>query len=382
MKLTLVRLLAPLFAVAFWAGGAAANAPLRPAAAQVDPSVVAQVLAGIAPAPGDARIDGLVASSAWREHRNWLQARWADVQLRLSSMSRWRQSSLALPDGARRTLVYAFSGPDFLNAYTMFPDHPHYVFFSLERPGSLPDLTALGEQQWERVLGDVRNALQDIFERNYFITDYMTRQLSTQYVSGTVPVMAVMMALTGHRVVSIESIDPFPELTREYSNADARSRPNKLLRAVRITYTRAGDAADRPRTLEYYSLDATDRALRWYPDFVDHVGRRQPATAFLKSASYLLHDEQFARTREMLLKRTDVVVQDDTGIPYRHLTSAGWDVQLFGMYTKPIKPLSYGKQPDLEVAFKTAGNVPQLDFPFGYRGKGGRSILLLARRDR
>jgi len=27
----------------------------------------------------------------------------------------------------------------------------------------------------------------------------------------------------------------------------------------------------------------------------------------------------------MLLQRTDVVVQDDTGIPYRHLAAAGWE---------------------------------------------------------
>jgi len=194
--------------------------------------------------------------------------------------------------------------------------------------------------------------------------------------------MAVMMALTGHRIVSIEGADPFPELTREYLRPDARQRPRKPLRGAKITYARAGDAAGRVRTLEYYSLDATDRALRFYPEFLDYVGRRQPATGFLKSASYLLHDEQFSGTREMLLRRTDVVVQDDTGIAYRHLAAAGWGVKLYGVYTMPIKPLEYGKQPDLEAAFRTAGPVPSLDFPFGYRGKDGRSTLLLARRDR
>ncbi len=84
----------------------------------------------------------------------------------------------------------------------------------------------------------------------------------------------------------------------------------------------------------------------------------------------------------MLLKRTDVVVQDDTGIPYRHLSAAGWGVKLYGVYTMPIKPLEYGKQPDLEAAFRTAGPLPALEFPFGYRGRDGRSTLLLARRDR
>ena len=382
MKPLILRLLSPLVAAGFLIGGAAANVPQLPAATPSDATTVAQVLAGIEPAPGDARIDRLVASAEWRAHRDWVQARWAEVRVRLASMVRWRESSLALADCDRRTLIYPFSGPDFLNANAMFPDHARYVFFSLERPGALPDIAALSERQQARVLEDVRNALQDIFERNYFITDYMTRQLTTPYLKGTVPVMAVMMALTGHRIVSIEPVDPFPELTREYSRPDARSRPKKLLRGARITFARAGDAAGRLRTLEYYSLDATDRALHWYPDFIDYVGRPQPATAFLKSASYLLHDEQFARTRELLLTRTDVVVQDDTGIALRHLTAAGWGVRLFGVYTTPIKSLAYGRQPDLEVAFKAAGTVPPIDFPFGYQGKDGRSTLLLARRDR
>ena len=382
MKALFSRLLLPLLAVSLWVDGASANVPAPPAATQNSATVVAQVLAGIEPAPGDARIDRLVGSAEWQAHRDWVQARWTQVRARLAAMSRWRESSLPLADGEKRTLIYPFSGPDFLNANAIFPDHPHYVFFSLEKPGALPDISSLNDRQMARLLEDVRIALQDIFERNYFITDYMTRQLSTPYMTGTVPVMAVMMALTGHRIVSIENADPFPELTREYSRPDVHNRPKKLLRGARITFVRAGDASGRVRTLEYYSLDATDRALRSYPEFIDYVGRQQPATGFLKSASYLLHDEQFSRTRELLLKRTDVVVQDDTGIPYRHLTTAGWGVKLFGVYTVPIKPLEYAKQPDLEAAFRTAGSVPPLDFPFGYRGKGGRSTLLLARRDR
>ena len=382
MKPLFLRLLLPLLAAGFLVDSAAANVQQPPAATQNNATVIAQVLAGVEPAPGDARIDRLVASAEWRAHRDWVQARWGEVRLRLASMARWRETSLPLADAAERTLIYPFSGPDFLNANAMFPDHPRYVFFSLERPGTLPDIAALNEGQQARALEDVRHALRDIFERNYFITDYMTRQLTTPYVRGTVPVMAVMMALTGHRIVSIEDIDLFPELTREYSRPDARSRPKKLLRGARITFARAGDAAGKVRTLEYYSLDATDRALRWYPDFIDYVGRQQPATAFLKSASYLLHDEQFAHTRELLLTRTNVVVQDDTGIPLRYLTTAGWGVRLFGVYTTPIKSLAYGRQPDLEVAFKAAGTVPPIDFPFGYQGKDGRSTLLLARRDR
>ena len=132
MKSPLSRLLLPLVAICLWAEGAAANVPPQASAAQNSATVVAQVLAGIEPAAGDPRIDRLVASAEWRAHRDWVQARWAEVRLRLASMSRWRESSLSLADCDRRTLIYPFSGPDFANAYVLFPRCKTYVLFGLE----------------------------------------------------------------------------------------------------------------------------------------------------------------------------------------------------------------------------------------------------------
>ena len=120
---------------------------------------------------------------------------------------------------SKKTLLYPFSGPDFLNAYTLFPDHGRYVFFSLERPGTLPDLESVPPAQFAKLLQDVRSAFRDIFERNYFITSYMTRQLTTPWVRGTVPVMATMMALLNQQIVRVEPIDLFPELTASYDSA-------------------------------------------------------------------------------------------------------------------------------------------------------------------
>src|SRR5512147_2564703 len=138
MKTSLRHLLLPLIAAGFLAHTAAANVQAPASTAAPDANVVAQVLAGIEPAAGDPRIDRIVATPEWRAHREWVQARWEKVQARLASMSLWREESLSFSDVVDRTLLYPFSGPDFLNANAMFPDHPRYVFFSLEKPGSLP----------------------------------------------------------------------------------------------------------------------------------------------------------------------------------------------------------------------------------------------------
>ena len=340
-------------------------------------AATAQLLAGIAPSPGDPVIDRLAALECWKEHRRWMEAQWSEVQTRLAAMEQWRGQELRMREAPGKTLIYPFSGPDFLNAYAMAPDHAQYIFFSLERPGDLPELESQSGAQFKQLLQDVRAALRDIFERNYFITDYMTKQLATPQIKGAVPVMATMMALMDLRIVRLEPVDPFPALTRAYEKAGA-SRPLKLLRGVHIEFINPKRGA--PQHLYYFSLDASDKALEFYPGFLDWVGRNRPATAFLKSASYLLHDNQFTKTRDMLLAAADIVIQDDTGIPYRLLARSPWQVRLYGRYAKPIKALNYGYQPDLEAAYDRRGESPALPFPFGYHWRSQKSGLLVATR--
>jgi hypothetical protein len=260
----------------------------------------------------------------------------------------------------------------------LFPDHSQYIFFSLERPGVLPDLESVTPAQFGKLLADVRNAFRDIFERNYFITDYMGKQLTTPWIRGTVPVIATMMALMNQRIVRIVPIDLFPDLTRSYEAADAAKHPRRLMRATRIDFVSASGGP--VQQLYYISVDATDKALEYYPGFLDWVAQHHPASALLKSASYLLHDNQFQNTRSMILATADFVIQDDTGIPYRFLNQAPWQVRLYGRYNKPIKSLKYGYQPDLESAFKSKIISTELPFPFGYHWRGKQSGLLMAIR--
>jgi hypothetical protein len=341
-------------------------------------TATAQIMAGITPAAGDPVLDRLTKLECFAEHQNWMAAQWNQARQRIARIENWRAQQIAISAAYKRTLLYPFSGPDFLNAYALFPDHGQYIFFSLERPGALPDLESVSAGQFGKLLEDVRSAFRDIFERNYFITDYMSKQLTTPWVRGTVPVMATMMALLNQRIVRIEPLDLFPELTRSYESSTAAKHPRRLMRAVRIEYVGADGGA--VRRVHYISVDATDKALEFYPDFPQWLAQHRPATVLLKSASYLLHDHQFDKTRSTILATADLVIQDDTGIPYRYLNQPPWQIRLYGQYQKPIKSLRYGYQPDLEAAFRSAAAAAELPFPFGYHWKGKQSGLLVAKR--
>jgi len=342
-------------------------------------TATAQVLAGIQPAAGDPAIDQLTKLEAFAEHQKWMTAQWGQARARISAMDNWRAQELKVPGTQNRTMLYPFSGPDFFNAYALFPNYPRYIFFSLERPGTMPDLESVTPVQFAKLLQDVRSAFRDIFERNYFITDYMNKQLTTPWIRGTVPVMTTMMALMQLRIVRIEPLDLFPELTRAYDAPDVPQRPHRIMRSVRMDFVGTNGGA--PQQLYYFAVDATDKQLDFYPGFLDWVAQHRPATALLKSASYLLHDNQFEKTRNMILATADFVIQDDTGIPYRFLGQSPWHVRLYGRYNKPnMKGLRYGYQADLESAYRAKGDLPELPFPFGYHWKGKQSGLLIANR--
>jgi hypothetical protein len=340
-------------------------------------TATAQILAGITPNPLDPALKRLVESDTFKEHQQWMTSKWAQVRGRIQTMETWRSHEIKIPGAQKKTLLYPFSGPDFLNAYTLFPDHGRYVFFSLERPGTMPDLESVTPVQFTKLLQDVRSAFHDIFERNYFITSYMTKQLTTPWIRGAVPVMSIMMALMNRRIVRIEPLDLFPELTQDYDAPDAK-RPPVMMRAVRIEFANPGVSGT--QQLYYVALDATDKALEFYPDFLSWASQHKPATVLLKSASYLLHDNQFSKTRAMLLDAADVVVQDDTGIPYRYLSQNPWQVKLYGRYSRPIRPMKYGYQKDLEEAYSSRQEQVPLPFPFGYHWRGQKSGLIVAHR--
>ena len=359
--------------------GAFAQPAAKPApAVDARATATAQVMAGIQPTAGDSVIDKLVATEGWKQHKVAMEAQWKSVSSRVALIEKWRDQEVKLKDVGNRTLLYPFSGPDFINAWALYPNHGKYVFFSLENPGQLPNLDKMGPKEFDALLRDVRSAFNEIFQRNYFITSYMGKQLTTPHLKGTVPIMATMMALNGLRIAKIDAVDPFPELTKQFFEPKA-ARPGKILRGAKITFV---TAANRAHELTYYSLDATDKALVHYPEFLDLVGRNKPASALVKSASYLLHDNKFSKTRDMVLASADILVQDDTGVPYRYIKQANWNVKLFGKYHTPIAPMQWGLQTDLRQAFaapEVAERGP-LPFPFGYQWKGAESGLILATR--
>ncbi len=313
----------------------------------------------------------IAALEAWQAHRAALAPRWERLQReRLSVIETWRNQVLGSDAVTCRTMLYPFSGPDFLNAYLLFPRCDTYVMFGLEAPGAVPQFESMSAEEAGLYLKDMRVALTDFLARNYFITSRMAKQLHTPRLKGVLPLMLASMGLLDVRVIAVEPFDLGP-------GSEAARRAGRRALGLKITFSHP--QVGKPQTLYYLSLDATDKALAANPEFLPFLAQFGSSVTFLKSASYLLHGNEFAGTRKVLLDSTDLLVQDDTGIPYRYLRERQFEVRLFGRYARPIRDFNYGYQHDLAAAYRTSEKVADLPFPFGYHWQDGRSGLILAR---
>jgi len=345
-------------------------------------TTTARLLAGVDPGSNDPAVGQITSSEAWQQHRKAARAGARQLKTRLDRINQWQ--ARYLPAATRRgTLLYPFSGPDFINAYALFPDADTYVFFSLEPPGEVPQLERMPPQQLAALFGDLRAALNDLVALNFFITPNMKENLQTQALQGTVPVLLAMMGLLDLRVDAVEAMEAWPYRTQAQPTGSSpgagATRPELPEQGVRITFTNPRTA--RQQVLVYLSIDVSDRQLRYYPQFLPWLHTFEHPSVLLKSASYLLHGDHFRGLRKQLLADARIVVQDDTGIPYKTLREAGFAISLFGQYERPVKLFEGRYQSDLEEAYEKAGNTEPVPFPFGYNWrKEGKSGVLLAQR--
>ncbi len=341
-------------------------------------TATARVLAGLDPEVDDERFARLTEQKAWRDQLNACRAGASKVKARLASIDAWRRENLG-DSRSSSTLVYPFSGPDFVNAYAMFPDCDNYVFFSLEEPGAPPALDKMEPERLTHTLADLRMALNDLVHLNFFITPNMAQQMHTTSLRGVTPVLMAMMALLDLRIERFSKVDLWPERLQAIADMPAAKRPKLPLQAIQIDFL--NPATNRSQTLWYFALDVSDAQLKHYPEFIEWLRDFRDPIVLLKSASYLLHGEHFRQVRSFVLDKATQIVQDDTGIPYRMLADDSWKVALHGQYEQPVDLFKKRYQSDLASAFSKSAASKAVPFPFGYNWRTrGNSFVIVARR--
>ena len=325
----------------------------------------------------------LAQTDVWKSHAVSMQAAWQKVSAgRVAAMAAWRDSAVSPTCPVGKTLVYPFSGPDFFNAWWLFPDCETFVMFGLEHLGEAPAIETMNKRQFARLLADVRAATGDFIDRNYFITENMARQLHTAQLRGVVPLVMISMANSGLDILRIVPlklpVDTAGQAGKPMPARSGRSlRPQ--LRGVTIEFRTPGSSV--VRRMQYFSADVTDEGLTRYPELLAYLRSFGPVTTFIKSASYLLHAKEFGQIRDTLLDISGFLVQDDSGLPFTLLAARGWQMRLHGRYDVPIPPFERAYQAALATAYSEQ-RPDALPFTFGYQyhdSRDERSNVMVGR---
>lgn len=345
----------------------------------------ARVLAGLAPADGS-RFESATRRPAWNAYRRDLDRNWSRLETEhLAVMRSWSDREVKAAAGPCETLFYPFGGPDFVNAYVLFPECNRFLLFGLEPIGSVPVLERADPQALDTMLAELRASLSDVFVRDYFITREMMTELKTPGVDGTLPLLLVFLARLDARIVDIRMTSPWADGEAAVQPAPDRGPAaggvrQTAPRATGVTIRFIARGSTRVQTLSYARVRMEDAEFAKQGELVAYLGRQAPFITLLKSASYLLHDSQFSSVRDLVLSHSRAVLQDDTGVPYRFFDRSRWSVTLFGRYSPPVKDFNYGGQPDLEEAYRNTSAVQSLPFSFGYHWRQGTSSVMLAIR--
>jgi hypothetical protein len=331
------------------------------------PDDTAKFLAGLPVAVGSP-LAPLTQTPAWKAHASQFGASFASFEKRQSSRIRaWSEEHLKSP---KPTLLYMFSGPDFLYGDAFFPQATNYVLSGLEPVGQIPDATKVAYGAMPHELARLRASLRTVLSISFFITDHMKSDLRHGRFIGTLPLIYVFLARTGHTIhdVSLVYLDANGEL-----KTDDPGRAKSASQGVKIA---VANKDGREQTLYYFSTNLANDGVK-KSGFLDFSAKLGEADAFVKSASYLLHGGGFTTVRNFLLEHATTIVQDDTGIPLAYFDQSKWQLDPYGNYVHPIPLFSHRYQPNMRQFFAKS-KAPKIDFGIGYRHRPNESSVLVA----
>ena len=291
---------------------------------------------------------------------------------RLSKMREWAKTEMAPELANPKTVLYPFSGPDILHCVQFFPEADQYIMIALERYGSLPVMDKMDSTRTIHTLDYVRQSLEDIFGKSYFITRKMAVNVSNQY-NGFTPLASVFLVRSGYSILDIKYKHLLDD-GKTLVEIPIDSMGHHLNDCVEI-YFKKNDK-DKIKKLTYFRANLSDHQFGT-PGLKDNTGLRNyldnlpECYTYAKSASYLMCQTDFSVIRNACMNKSKSILQDDTGIAFGFYDKAKWKITLYGNYEKPISDFHGGYyQANLQQAYKAdSAHIKQLPFSLGYHWK-------------
>jgi hypothetical protein len=306
--------------------------------------------------------------AVWVTHATELDRAWERLEKQqLAKVGKWAPEFLAPAYEENGPMFYMFSGPDFLYANAFFPNASTYILCGIEPVGPVPDVDKMPRAILSSALANLRKSLDSVLSFSFFITKNMKVDLKQTQLNGTLPVLYVFLARAG---CTIDSVTPVA-LDRAGSFVPEGKGTSAGVKIVFFGPT------GREQTLYYFTTDLADWAVKVNPGFLKFCEQQGQGATLLKAASYLMHSNNFSQVRDFLLTHSKIILQDDSGIPFRFFAADKWNRRHVGHYIGPIHRFLEHGQLDLNKE-NAASAPPPLEFSFGYQWQPSRSSLMIA----
>ena len=330
---------------------------------------LAHLLAGL---PTNEHYKNIADTGFYRKYKSSMDFEWNKLEKEMvQPILAWQKDNINQTLKGNKTCFYPFSGADFLYANLFFPDADNYILIGLEPAGSISDPSKMSKEDLSNYLYSNDNAMGMSHDKGFYRTNSMRVDFSKKHLNGTVHNILFYVARRGYKVTGIDYFDLDTNTgAPRYTKAVFGEKNPKYGVKVKYTDDKGGDKA-----IYYMKYDL------WNPNFekrqellkfVDSFGGHY---LFLKAASYLSQYPGYTIIHDYMLKSSTLVVQDDSGIPYKSFNNGEWDIHLYGNF-ETVLPLFHNyNQPDLKAAYDKLSEIKRLPFQIGYNVSLGESNM-------
>lgn len=309
-------------------------------------------------------------SETWKKYAAGNRENWKVLDQRVGQkISNWAKQSLPGQASEPQTVFYPFAGGDLYYPSLFFPGQDTIIMVGLEPCGTLFNPDAQPADTLAMYYRALQHSMFFPHRLGFFRTLSMKNDFNNHLLNGTLHTLLFYLSEFGNDIHYIQffNLDESGVVKEEANGFDARKR----FQAYRIGYSQNGGAV---KEVIYFSQDASDGGLKARPGLMKYMEKRGPVLAYFKAASYLMHYSTFSVVRNYVLNHAVRILQDDSGIPYKKLTDAGYEVKLYGKFTHTIPLFKDEFQPDLKAAY-ASGNPEPLPFMIGYTAPDGECNL-------
>ena len=326
------------------------------------------LLAGIIPEKMRFEIED---NETWIDIQGSMHDEWEKVvNEKILPIQEWTDDSpLAKLDSS--VLFYPFAGADFLYSNCFFPKSNRIIMVGLEPIGSISEKLEFNTDFYD-YMKHIKSSLYTSNRSGYFMTINMGRDLRQSDLNGVLPLILFYARRQAFLISSIQYVS---------IDEDGKQIPSSYSEAEGVVIRLTDQDKKTIKTIEYYKTDLSDDEFKVGSRYHNYFSALTNKNVFLKAASYLLHRTNFTNIRNVILEKTNVLLQDDSGIPFKYVANNDWDVMLYGKYTRPIGLFSSRVQSDLREEFQKR-EFQKLPFRIGYNISHNEPHLILAKRNK